>query len=67
MTKIALVTDSTPCLTPELIAKYNLHIVPLKVQWGDKTYLDGLDISPSEFYTRLERPKACQLHPSPAG
>jgi len=66
MTKIALVTDSTPCLTPELVEKYNIHIVPLKIQWENETLLDGIDISPTEFYARLEHAKSLPTTSQPS-
>jgi len=53
MSKIAIVTDSTAYLPSEWIEQYNLRVVPLKIHWGNETFLDGVDITPNEFYTRL--------------
>ncbi len=53
MTKVAIVTDSTAYLPENLIEKYQISIVPMELIWGDKTYLDGIDIQPNEFYQRL--------------
>ncbi len=53
MSKVAIVTDSTAYLPPEIIEKYQIHVVPLQLIWGDKTFKDGVDIQPSEFYARL--------------
>lgn len=53
MSKIAIVTDSTAYPPTKWIEQYNLRVIPLKVHWGDKTFLDGVDITPIEFYTRL--------------
>jgi len=54
MARIAFVTDSTTCL-PEAYAKeHNVHVVPLSLHWDDEVYKDGVDITPQEFYTRLE-------------
>jgi DegV family protein with EDD domain len=36
------------------------------VQWGDKTYLDGVDISPAEFYARLESAKSLPTTSQPS-
>lgn len=66
MTKIAIVTDSTTCLPPELVQKHNIHIIPLKVQWGDQALLDGVDITPSEFYRRLEGSKVLPTTSQPS-
>jgi len=57
MSKIAIVTDSTAYLPPELVQKYNLTITPLVVIWGEETLEDGVDIQPSQFYTRLQTAK----------
>ncbi len=55
--KVAIVTDSTGYLPDELIAKHNITVLPLEVIWGNETFKDGVDISPSEFYTRLKTAK----------
>jgi DegV family protein with EDD domain len=55
MSKIALVTDSTCSIPKELIDKYNLHVAPQVLIWGDETFEDGVDITPSEFYTRIKK------------
>ena len=38
--KIIIGSDSTSDLSPELIEKYNVKIVPLKVNLGEKEYTD---------------------------
>ncbi len=57
MLKIALVTDSTAYIPGELSKAYNITIAPLNLIWGDKTYRDGVDIQPDEFYARLKTTK----------
>ena len=47
---IILCADSTCDLSPELIAKYNIHVMPLHVNVEDKTYSDGVDITPDDIY-----------------
>lgn len=54
MSKIALVTDSTTYMPPELVKKYNISVAPQVLIWGDETYKDGVDIGSSEFFTRLK-------------
>ncbi len=51
--KIALVTDSTNDLPRDVIEKYNIGVVPMYINVGDKGYLDGVEMSREEFYTRL--------------
>jgi len=66
MKKIALVTDSTSDLTQHLIEKWNIFVMPLKVIFGKKQFLDG-QLTPEDFYSRLavaqELPKTSQPCP----
>ena len=68
MSKVAIVTDSTAYIPPELIKGHRIEVVPLHLIWGDKTYLDGVDITPNEFYERLATAKELPTtsQPSPA-
>lgn len=52
--KVALVTDSTASIPDELLRGNNITVIPLQVNWGEQTYLDGIDIQPGEFYERLK-------------
>ncbi|NIW47209.1 MAG: hypothetical protein GWN30_21405, partial [Gammaproteobacteria bacterium] len=52
--KVAIVTDSTAYIPDELIKKYDIHVIPLNVNWSGKSYLDNVDITPEEFYQRLQ-------------
>lgn len=54
MGKIAVVTDSAACLPKALLEQYNIHVVPFELIWGEEVLRDGIDISPAEFYRRLE-------------
>ncbi|MGG1880407.1 DegV family protein [Paenibacillus cisolokensis] len=68
MNKTVIVTDSTADIPADLVKQYNIHIVPLKVMFGEDSYLDGVDISAGEFYKRLvESPQLpTTSQPSPA-
>ncbi|MBE6534008.1 MAG: DegV family protein [Ruminococcaceae bacterium] len=50
MKKIRIVSDSTCDLSQELIEKYEISIIPLCIMLGEDTYLDGVDITPTEIY-----------------
>lgn len=52
--KIAVVTDSTAYIPDDLLKKYDIHVIPLNVNWSGKSYLDNVDITPEEFYDRLQ-------------
>jgi DegV family protein with EDD domain len=54
MSKVAIITDSSPYIPQELLEEYQIHVVPLVVIWGEETYADGVDIRPQEFYERLQ-------------
>lgn len=51
--KVAIVVDSAANLPEELIAQYDMHVVPLFVNWDGQSLLDGVDITPGAFYQRL--------------
>jgi DegV family protein with EDD domain len=55
MPEIKIVTDSTANLSPEFIEEHSVKVVPLNIHWGEETSKDGLDITPPEFYARLEK------------
>ena len=51
---IALVTDSTCDLPQDLLDYYQIHVVPLNLNFGDNHYLDKVTITPDYFYDLLE-------------
>jgi DegV family protein with EDD domain len=55
MSKIALVTDSTAYLPKDLLDKYEITVAPQILIWGKESFEDGVDILPSEFYSRLQK------------
>ncbi|HSO27179.1 MAG TPA: DegV family protein, partial [Anaerolineales bacterium] len=55
--KVAIVTDSTSYIPPELAQQYNIRVIPQTLIWGEETFRDGIDIQPTEFYTRLATAK----------
>ena len=56
--KILIASDSTTDLSPELIEKYGIKILPMGVTVGDKNYTDGVDITPDMIYARVSKPTA---------
>ena len=55
--KVAIVTDTTACIPPELAEKYGIELVPVVFIFGDESYRDGIDMSTAEFYARLRQAK----------
>ena len=68
MPRIGIVCDSTCDLGPTWLKEHDVVMVPLKVNFGETTYLDWLDLTPDAFYEKLAAsdvlPKTSQ--PSPA-
>jgi DegV family protein with EDD domain len=54
MSNVAIVTDSTAYLPTQQVKQFGISVAPQILIWGDKTYQDGVDIQPDEFYTRLK-------------
>jgi len=50
---VAIATDSVANLTPELVSEYDIRVIPQRLNWEGVTYQDGVDITTSEFYSRL--------------
>lgn len=57
MRKVAIVTDSTAYIPKDLLGQYAVTVVPQVLIWGEKTYEDGVDIQPNEFYQKLATAK----------
>ena len=55
---IKIITDSTSDIPSELVAKYDIGIIPLSIALGENEYKDGVDINQEEFYERLRRSNA---------
>lgn len=53
MDKIALITDSTSDLDKKTIDKYNIKVLPLRIVYKDKEYIDKVNITPKEVYDNL--------------
>jgi DegV family protein with EDD domain len=50
---IKIVTDSTCDLPEAVVTKHGITVVPLYINFGDQSYLDGVELSRQEFYERL--------------
>lgn len=53
MEKIAILADSGSDISPELAREMGIHVLPLKILYGEKEYADGENIDPSEVYARF--------------
>ncbi|MEH7224378.1 DegV family protein [Bacillus sp. JJ1566] len=57
MGKIAWVTDSTGFLDEELSNHEDIYVIPMTVFFDEEEYLDGVTISPAQFFERLKTAK----------
>jgi DegV family protein with EDD domain len=55
--KVVIVTDSSACIPAEFVTEYGIGVVPMSVIFDGRTYRDGVDMSPTEFYSLLRRAK----------
>lgn len=53
--KVIIGSDSTTDLSPELIERYRVKIVPLGVTLGEQIFTDGVDINPDKIYAHYEK------------
>ncbi len=65
--RVAIVTDSAADIPEDEMDRLDIHMVPVRVHFGERSYLDKLSISPEEFFLELERspvhPKTSQPPP----
>ena len=54
MSKIMIVTDSTANIPANVLDGLPIKVIPLQLIWGQSVLADGMDITPAEFYQRLE-------------
>lgn len=55
MGKILITSDSTTDLSPALRERYGIQILPLQVGLGDRSFTDGVDITPDDIYANYEK------------
>ncbi|MFC1926413.1 DegV family protein [Chloroflexota bacterium] len=51
--RVQIVTDSTCDIPPNIAAELGIRVVPIYLNFGDKTYRDGIDIRRDKFYPML--------------
>lgn len=66
--RVAIVTDSVADIPEDLADELGIHVVPLRIQFGERSYLDKVGLSPEEFLAELVlNPKHPQTSQPPAG
>jgi DegV family protein with EDD domain len=64
---ITVVTDSAADLPEEVVRAHGIQVTPMNLVDGDKTYLDGVEITATDFHRRLaeEAPVPTTSQPTP--
>ena len=64
---IALITDSTCDIPEDLIARYDIIVIPAYVIWGEEQFKDRVDLDAGTFYQRLQTDPVypSSSHPTP--
>ena len=50
---VAVIVDSSADFPDGIAEALNIHIVPLRLNFGDEDYLDKIGLSPGQFYRKL--------------
>ena len=68
MGKIKIITDSTLDLPAELIREKNIEVLPLLINFGEESYLDGVEITTKEMIDKINAtgvlPTTAQVTPN---
>ena len=54
MEKIKIITDSTVDIPTEILKKYDVEVLPLLINFGEESYLDGVEIDLITMINRIE-------------
>lgn len=52
--KIKITSDSTSDLSPQQLARYDIALIPLYINIGDKCLRDGLEVGPDDVYAHVD-------------
>jgi DegV family protein with EDD domain len=54
MHMVKIITDTTSCLSTEFARKYDIPVIPQVINFGDESFLEGVDMSIADFMLRLK-------------
>jgi DegV family protein with EDD domain len=63
---VKIISDSTCDLSPELLARYEIDILPLHILLGDREFEDGKNITPDQIYAWSDANKTTPKTSAPA-
>ena len=68
MEKIKIITDSTLDLPSDIVKEKDIEVLPLLINFGEESYLDGVEINTKEMLDRIEKdnilPTTAQVTPN---
>jgi uncharacterized protein len=53
--RVAIVTDSAADIPEDELDRLDIHMIPVRVHFGDRSYLDKVGITAEEFYAEIVR------------
>jgi len=62
---VSIVTDSVAQVPEEIARQLKITVLPFSVNFGGKTYLDGVDLMPQELYRRMRIEKVLPTTAAP--
>jgi DegV family protein with EDD domain len=63
---IRIVTDSTCDLPENVVSKHRISVIPLHINQGENTFLDGVNLTREEFYNQLPGYKSAPTTAAPS-
>lgn len=63
---IKVLVDSASSITPEMAQPLGIEVIPIRVTFGDQSYLDGVNLDAAEFYERLRTSPALPVTSQPS-
>jgi len=66
MNKIRLITDTNASLPADLVEKYDIIEVPIRIQFGEETYLTGVEIDDKKLFEMIDERKVLPTTAAPS-
>lgn len=63
---VSVLTDSACDLSEEIVRAHGIHVAPMALVEGERTYRDGIDITATEFHERLRSQAALPTTSQPS-
>ncbi|MGG7177977.1 DegV family protein [Clostridium paraputrificum] len=68
MDKIKIITDTTCDLPKEVLEKFDVEVIPVLINFGEESYLDGVEITRDDVFRRIDAgdvfPTTAQITPN---